>query len=109
MGFAPPSGESPDTKPAVRDDAGKGAEVEAPAGAEAEERLARRKRSERLPVPEPWPYTCWEPKAGLSEPILTVLTVAGGLAEHYSFMQNNRLHYAAMHGYRYAVAFAGAG
>jgi hypothetical protein len=53
-----------------------------------------------LPVPKPWPYTCWEPKAGLSKPVVTIVTIAGGLDEYHPFLRRNRLHYAAAQGYR---------
>lgn len=83
-------------------DAGRqaGGQEAAAAAAQPQRRQQRLRGTERLPVPEAWPFNCWEPKAGLSHPVLTIFSVAGGLAEHGEFMKRNRLHYAASQGYR---------
>lgn len=48
------------------------------------------------------PYTCWEPKEGLSDPVITLLTIAVVPPAIRSFLFANRAHYALQHGYRYA-------
>ena len=55
-----------------------------------------------------WPYTCWTPREGMSNPRLTIVTVIDGLPKRYrTAIWNNRMHYAARHGHRWGGAGGG--
>jgi hypothetical protein len=48
-----------------------------------------------------WEYVCFTPKAGMSSPRVTMLTVIGGLPPAYqAVVMENRLQYAYANGYR---------
>jgi len=49
-----------------------------------------------------WPYTCFMPKQQASSPMLTIVTIVGNVPQSYKDkVTQNRLEYAAVHGYRY--------
>ncbi len=50
-------------------------------------------------------YTCYEPTAGLSSPVVTIITIINLQSKHHlNFIHNHRLAYAVKHGYRQVTA-----
>jgi hypothetical protein len=45
-------------------------------------------------------YECWEPAEGLSNPVVTLVTIMLSHNEAQQFVQNNRKSYILNHGYR---------
>jgi hypothetical protein len=45
-------------------------------------------------------YNCWEPKSGLSSPVVTIVTIMLSHNQAQQFVNNNRLPYVLRHGYR---------